>query len=252
MTSARQIKHNRFMRRNFLLLGISCIGSYFVNPSYIFNKYSFQHFKDLKSHLKSPNSCLTQLIAMHTGFNEKEISQTVFSYTPQKISCNLGIPDRLLERVFTQQLRQGKLTYLHVNSNDNFWMHQDHRKQFGDLLNSPVNAKVQKPAFPKITISYSVDNLSHRSFAKIISKRLTEAGVCCSENPLAPLEFSNTWKKLEFPIIDWQAVGLEPQLLAQLMFDEHSNWSLQNAKSLLETSNVENPKELYNLAIKLC
>jgi hypothetical protein len=240
------------MRRNFLVLGASCLGSLLVTPSYICNKYSFTDFKNINSQLKSPTSCLTQLIAMHTGLTEKEVSRTEFFFSPQKISCSLDIPEQLLERVFVQRLSGGQLTYLHVNSIESFWLSSEHRKQFAELLKSPVQDTIQKLDFPKMTISYSDDNFSHARFAKMISKQLSEAGLFCSETPLAPVVFSNTWKQLEFPIVDWQAVGLEPQLLAQLMFDEHSNWSLKNAKPLLEASEMNNPKELYNLAIKLC
>ncbi len=239
------------MRRNFLLLSISFLSSYFVNSRYFFSKYALPKFKDLTAQLKNPNSCLTQLLVMHTGFNESEILQSEFFYGPQKISCSLDIPDTLLQRVFAQPLREGNLTYLHINSKNNFWRRQENRKIFAELLKSPVIDKVEKIAFPQMTISYSMDNLTHQSFAKIISNKLNDAGVACSKNPLTHLEFSTTWKSLDFPIHDWQAVGLEPQLLAQLMFDEHSNWSLLNAQPLLETSVVDNPQELYNLAIKL-
>lgn len=240
------------MRRNFLLLGTSCLGSYLVNPSYIFNKYSLQNFKNVKSLLKTPNSCLTQLVAMHTDFTECEILQTQFFYDTQKISCSIDIPDRLLQRVFSQQIHQGNLTYLHINSSNNFWSHQENRKFFANHIKDSIADENSKVDFPKMTISYAADNFLHESFAKKILKKLNDTGLCCNENPISPREFSNSWRNLEFPIIDWPVVGLEPQLLAQLMFDEHSNWSLSNATQLLAESAVDNPAQLYHLAIQIC
>lgn len=240
------------MRRNFLLLGTSCLGSYFVNPSYIFNKYSFQNFKNVRSLLKTPNSCLTQLVAMHTDFTESEILQTQFFYDAQKISCSIDIPDKLLQRVFSQRIHQGHLTYLHINSSNNFWSYQENRKCFASHLKDSTFSERSKIVYPKMTISYAADNFLHQRFAQKILKKLNDTGVYCNENPISPREFSNSWRNLEFPILDWHVAGLEPQLLAQLMFDEHSNWSLHNAKQLLADSAVDHPADLYHLAIQIC
>jgi hypothetical protein len=251
LTTSPGPKHNTFMRRNFLLLSATYVGSYFVNSPILTGKLDRKTFLQNSKRIANPNSCLTQLISMHTGFDPKEISRAQMNFQKDKITCSLPLPSSLLDKVFRQKLNDGAWTYLHVNSSDSFWMEQYNRKCLEDVIHSNAVKTVQSIVFPEAQISYSSENFKHHVCAKRIHKKLTMAQIPCSIRAMEPKDFSSQWRFLDFPLIDWEVLGLEHSLIAQLMFDEYSNWSLKNAQSLLKNSILEDPSDLYHLALKI-
>ncbi len=208
-------------------------------------------FSKVQSLLKNPNSCLTQLLCMHTSFQANEISKAQLFYDKRKISCNLDIVPQLLGKIVQQNIADGHDTYLHCNSINSVWMDQNNRKVLGQVISSQVRATPKGRIFPQIRISYDGTNMQHGFFAKQIIARLRSADIPGSENPLDTKTFLQQSKHLEFPILDWEAIGLEPKLLAQLMFDENSSWSLKNAQKLVSNSRSEDASELHDLAFKI-
>lgn len=229
----------------------ACLGAHAIDPVFQTPVCTRASFAETQKLLSQPASCLTQLLTMHTSYTQKQISESQFTYHPNKISCDLEIPETLLKKVFSQKILPGEETYFHINSNEIFWHKDSHRNDLRSLLFSQNPKRMDLKNVPTLQISYDKNNMSHKMLAQRILERLCAEHLQAFENPLESKIFINSYRDLDFPIVDWNVVGLELPLLAQLMFDEHSQWSLKKASQLLQNSNHESPHKLFDLAFKI-